>query len=157
MSLTTSEIVTLVDRFQNRELTPAEWTHQAHLIVGSWYVWHHGAERALPLLRASIRALNESLGVANTADSGYHETVTGFYVHMIQVYLAEAGAQLEARDDLPPDLISELLASPLAARTVALQYYSRDLINSQRARREWVEPDVAPLPELGAAPSPASE
>jgi hypothetical protein len=44
----------LVEAFRAATLPRAEWTHEAHLRVGAWHVHHHGAEGALPLLRAAL-------------------------------------------------------------------------------------------------------
>ena len=65
----------LVMAFVRRSLAKSEWTHAAHLAVGLWYLRHRRAEvqEGLP---AAIRASNEATDVANTPESGYHETIT---------------------------------------------------------------------------------
>ena len=159
------DIDRLVGRFRDCELTHAEWTHRAHLIVGLWHVWHHGPDRALVLLRERIRRLNRSLGVANTDDSGYHETVTRFYVHVLdrcRVELHGEDAGPESRGELPTGLCVEVSDRLMADREIALRYYSRELLVSTRARREWVEPDLAPLsdavvPETGTESDSGTE
>ncbi|MFL5475043.1 MAG: hypothetical protein ACJ8A6_05045, partial [Gemmatimonadales bacterium] len=41
--------------------------------------------------------------------------------------------------------VEVLLASPLAHKNALLRYYSRELLMSVAARREWNGPDLRPL------------
>lgn len=138
-----AELDAFVLRFQWCTVPKAEWTHHAHLAVGTWHVQRLGAAAALPVLRAGIRALNESNGVANTETNGYHETITCAYVHLIAGFLAGGppATTLALR-------VQALLGSPLARKDALLGYYSRDLLFSPRARRQWILPDLQPLPSL---------
>ena len=78
-----------VARFRERTLPKSEWTHAAHLSVGAWHVHRYGVEEAVNRLRQGIRALNDSHGTANTDSSGYHETITRAYAHLIAEFLSE--------------------------------------------------------------------
>jgi hypothetical protein len=130
----------LVAGFLDGTLSKAQWTHQAHLIVGAWHVHHHGAAAALDHLRTRIKRLNDHHGTVNSPTSGYHETITRAYVAILAAYLRECDAK--ALDQA----ITRLLASPLADNKVLLAYYSADLLFSARARLEWAAPDLTPLP-----------
>jgi hypothetical protein len=136
------DIELLARRFADRSLPRTEWTHQAHLQVGLWYVHQRGAA-ALDLLRAGIRRLNEAHGTPNTESSGYHETITAAYVRSIALFLTTCSpeATLQERAEA-------LLAGPLGARDVLLRCYSREVLFSARARAEWITPDLAPLAAL---------
>jgi hypothetical protein len=130
----------LVAAFRACTLPKAAWTHHAHLRVGTWHVHHHGPAAALPLLRAGIRRLNDSHGTVNSAMSGYHETITAAYVLLLDEFLRAFDA------DVPLDRRADLLVdTPLADRAALLSFWSRDLLMSERARAEWVPPDLAPL------------
>ena len=132
----TSETERLVERFIARTLPKAEWTHHAHLRVGTWHVVKHGADGALPLLRERISEYNESVGTRNTDDSGYHETVTAFYVRAIAATIAD-------RDSATPiDTLAELVIARIGARDYPLRYYTKERLFSVEARRTWVEPDI---------------
>ena len=130
----------LAERFTVCGLSKPEWTHQAHLTVGLWHVSRFGPVRALPMLRARIRRLNDSHGTVNSETSGYHETVTAAYVRLLDQFLAAGYRTLPLRDSC-----AALLASPLADRDVLLRFYSKAVLMSPTARREWVEPDLALL------------
>ena len=69
-------IAAFIDDFEARRLQKSRWTHQAHLLVGLWYLSRHEPAEALAMVRERIRAHNESVGTPNTDRSGYHE-VTG--------------------------------------------------------------------------------
>ncbi len=138
---TRDEFADLLWRFRRRTLPKSSWTHAAHLAVGLWHVRRYGPERALPLLRARIRRLNDAHGTPNSETQGYHETITRAYVGLIAALL---GA-------LPPgtpviDCVRSLFASPVSAKDALLMYYSKDRLMSVEARRQWIEPDRRPLP-----------
>ena len=130
----------LAARFTALTLPKEEWTHAAHLTVGSWHVDRYGAAEALTRLRDGIRRLNESHGNVNTPTSGYHETITAAYVTLLAAYLdgCPPGLSLAAR-------VEQLLAGPLAARDMLFTFYSRERLLSVDARAGWIEPDLAPL------------
>jgi hypothetical protein len=98
------------------------------------------AEAALATLRERIRRYNESLGNQNTDTDGYHETVTRFYVILIDRFVAAADLTRDL-DALADDLIARL-----GFRGLPLDYYSADRLFSVEARCAWLPPDLAPLP-----------
>lgn len=120
----------------DQTLPKAEWTHQAHLRAGLWHVLQHGPAAALELLRSRISSYNESVGTQNTDTSGYHESITRFYVIVIDRFLA-------ANDRAMPidDLATRLLAD-YGDRRLPMRYYSEGRLFSPVARRSWVEPDL---------------
>lgn len=129
----------LVEQFAAATLPAAQWTHQAHLAVGTWHVVHFGPAEALPRVRAGILRLNEAHGTPNTDTRGYHETITRAYVELLAAFVS---------DGKPTDVaghVRAVLASPLAQKEALLAYYTRERLMSVEARRQWVEPDVAPL------------
>ena len=120
-------------------LPKPEWTHEAHLRAGLWHVHAHGAVAALPLLRQRISAYNESVGTANTDTSGYHETLTRFYVTVIDRFLATADRKLGL------DRLARQLLAVYGDRKLPLHHYSKGRLGSPVARRSWVEPDLRPI------------
>jgi hypothetical protein len=136
---TSDELDDLVARFRARTLSKEEWTHRAHLAVGTWHVHEHGPDQALELLRHGITRLNEAHGTVNGDNSGYHETVTRAYVRLLSDFIGtQSGVALS-------DCVQALLVSPLAEKTALFRYYSRNSLGSVTARKGWVEPDLEPL------------
>jgi hypothetical protein len=129
----------LIERFRGAALPAGEWTHRAHLAVGTWHVYHHGADAALDLMRAGILRLNEHHGTPNTDTRGYHETITRAYLVLIGEVLARIPRTT------PAAAVSCVLQDPIAVAGVLLHYYARDTLMSVAARRAWVEPDRQPL------------
>jgi hypothetical protein len=130
----------LVSKFIACRLPREEWTHLAHLRVGAWHVYHEGRDAALALLRARIRGLNAHHGTPNSGTSGYHETITVAYVHLIDELLAEFPEATPL-----PTRVDVLASGPLADKDLLLGFWSRALLFSERARSVWVPPDRAPL------------
>lgn len=133
------DLLRLIEGFANRTLPCHEWTHQAHLIVGLWYCSRHEADAATSILRDSIKQYNIACGKQNTDTSGYHETITRFYVWYIKRYL-------ETTD--PQQSLVELVNDFCAHHTESsspLEFYSKDRLTSVEARLGWLEPDLRPL------------
>ena len=123
----------------DRTLPKAEWTHHAHLRAGLFHVMAHGPIVALELLRDRISSYNESVGTANTDSSGYHETITRFYVIVIDRFLSTADRSLD------PDALAQQLIGAYGDRRLPLHHYSESRLFSPVARRSWVEPDLRPI------------
>jgi hypothetical protein len=134
------EILDIVERFRARTLPKERWTHQAHLVVGLWFVLNRPSSLVLDELRRGISSYNLSVGTANTDSDGYHETITAFYVWAIRKFVSET-------ETGTPLLVqaNDLLASRYAASSFPFGYYSHDRLLSVTARRRWVDPDLASL------------
>lgn len=132
-------IEALVADFLARRLPRHRWTHHAHLAVGLWMVRRHGEAGALERLRQQIRAHNKAVGIDNTADSGYHETLTRLWVQAIAAHHAA-----HPRASLA-DSFTLLLHTPLASPHWPLRHYTPERLFSPEARASWLEPDRAPL------------
>jgi hypothetical protein len=130
------DIETFVRDFEACTLPKPRWTHQAHLLVGLWYLSRHTPSEALNIVRERIRAYNVAVGTANTDTGGYHETITRLYLDGIAAHMARYGTPSLA------DSLALLLESPLARSDWPLEFYSSERLFSEQARRQWVEPDL---------------
>jgi hypothetical protein len=130
----------IVREFIARTLPKSAWTHQAHLRVGLWHALQYPDAAALELLRERISTYNEATGVPNTAHSGYHETITRFYLHVIRVFLRS----VDLSD--PIDELAHALIEQWGDKNLPLRHYSPHRLFSAEARRAWLEPDLVPLP-----------
>ena len=126
--------------FLARILPSAEWTHEAHLATTTYLLLRHPEIDIDAELPGFIRRYNESVGGVNSDTEGYHETITRVFLHGARLFLGEA----EASEPLH-DLVNELLLSPMGRREWPLRFYSRELLLSVEARREFVAPDIAAL------------
>lgn len=120
----------------SRTLPKYRWTHAAHFAAALWLL----DLNATPALPGLIRAYNESVGVKNTDSSGYHETITQASIRAARHFRTQ-------REQLPLFAVcNELMASSFGCSQWVLAHWSRELIFSAKARRQWIEPDLVPLP-----------
>ena len=132
----------IFEAFSSGELPPEEWSHEAHMQVGLWYLLNHTTDEAMQRLRQGIIDYNHACGIANTESSGYHETVTRFYCAIIAHFLK---SQDRSR---PVDELAQRLVDQYGEKRLPLKYYSKELLRSPKARLEWVEPDLRPIPDV---------
>jgi hypothetical protein len=127
-----------LDGFERGTLPKASWTHAAHLAMATWYLLTFPEGAAIDRVRTGIQHYNECVGTANTEDSGYHETLTMFWLKMIGRFLEEnAGAGGGDKLDKVRCVVQEFGGR----RDLFKQYYSFDVVGSREARARWVPPD----------------
>jgi hypothetical protein len=78
-----SEINNLVAAFDNCNLPQSEWNHAAHLTIALWYLIHYEQNEAVNKIRDRIQKYNDINGIQNTKYSGYHETLTIFWMQIV--------------------------------------------------------------------------
>lgn len=136
-SFTSTDII--AREFCDCTLPKVQWTHAAHLQVGLWHLLHYSLTDAVVLLRERIQQYNVVYGVANTETSGYHETITQFYIKVIAYFLE---GQIVSK---PVDQLAEELVEQWGDRNLLFVYYSKERLMSQEARQQWIDPDITPL------------
>ena len=139
-----ARLVHLVTGLVQGTLAAADWTHEAHLAVGTWHVAHLGREAALDRLQQLIPRLNLALGNVNDDHHGYHETITVAFMRLVHDALRHTG----------PFVTSAAFCArhpELLEKSVLSRFYTKDRLRSPEAKREFVEPDLAPLPEATMA------
>jgi hypothetical protein len=130
----------LVDQFEKCVLPKEQWTHTAHFVMAAWYCVTIPLPGAVEKIRSGIMRYNVSVGGQNTDSSGYHETITLFHTTEIAHYLVTAGVT-----SLTDETLSVLLQQPFLEKDHILQFYSKELLMSTRARHCWVPPDKRPM------------
>jgi hypothetical protein len=134
------EVVELIRQFEACTLPRGRWNHRAHLTVALWYATHLEADDALDAVRRGILRLNEACGVVSTPTSGYHETITRFYMWVVGAFVkTERQGDWAAR--------ANRLIARYGEKDLPLRHYSKDRLMSPTARTRWVEPDLVPLPQ----------
>ncbi|GAC1415968.1 MAG: hypothetical protein NVSMB62_04830 [Acidobacteriaceae bacterium] len=131
---TADEIAEFLAEFERRTLPKARWTHAAHVLAGAWYVHELGEEDAICRMRENVSRYNLAVGGKNAPTSGYHETVTVFWIKVLAAV---------HRASVPTDRTS--FAVSAAERfgthsTLHERFYSFDVMASEEARRVWIEP-----------------
>jgi len=124
--------------FEDLSLPESAWTHRAHVVHLAWICLTQAApEAALERIRRGILRYNsEVLGRRHK----YHETVTTAFSRVVadRIESGESWERFAQRieDVLDPDA------------SILRRYYSDELLFSDRARQQFVEPDRQPLPEI---------
>ena len=138
--MTAIEAKELVHQFENGGLAKEKWTHEAHFIVALWYCCRQPLPQAIESIKEGIKKYNSSIGGENSDHSGYHETITVFYIRQIINYVLQTCVDKQFESKLKNLWLQEFLA-----KDFPLTYYSRELLMSKEARRNWLAPDLQPL------------
>jgi hypothetical protein len=140
-------------QFESGTLPYRHWTHRAHLRVAYCYLTRFGLEETIPKVTAGIRAYNRSQGIVDTLTSGYHETMTVAWIHLVVGMLGEygpsgaidsAGALADLGD--APSQVFLAAQTRLWEKNLLRLYYSRERLGSPQAKYHFVLPDLTPLP-----------
>jgi hypothetical protein len=91
-------------------------------------------------MRSGIIRYNEAVGTANTDTSGYHETLTCFWMATIAGFLDRRSFEGGL------DAVRAAVAAFGEDRERHKRYYPFDVARDVRARKEWVAPGGAISP-----------
>lgn len=136
---TIDEIKNLITSFNNCTLARSKWNHSAHLTVALWYLTQYEQKPAINLIRQSIQRYNAAMNIQTTLTSGYHETLTLFWIYMVHRYLS-----ISDRNS-PLVGLSNKLIHTFPDKNLPKEYYIQNLLMSWEARRRWTDPDLKPL------------
>lgn len=129
----------LVTEFINGTLPETKWTHRAHLIVCAHFLSSFEYYEAMLLIKRGIIQYNKAIGLENTTERGYHETLTLFWIWAVNTYLEDK------KDWTLEDKINGLLDSPFSKKYLPFFFYSEDHLFTGEARAIWIEPDQRSL------------
>ena len=120
------------------------WDHRAHVKVAYLILQEcHSLEEALERMRNGVKAYNAANDVPEGPLSGYNETTTHAFLHIMQ-------ATIEAYGELFPvasaDEFCDTHPQIMTSKLLRL-YYSPERCQHPDAKTRFVEPDLAPLPK----------
>lgn len=139
MTLLLAQIMEIASGVRDCTYPAARFHHREHCLATAYFLQAYPQTDWRQELPELIRRYNESMGGANTEDAGYHETITQFYIDAIEDFLnRHAGESIDAA-------CAALLASPIAGKNFALEFYSRERLFSREARRCYLPPDLKPF------------
>ena len=132
--ISANEIEAVVRGFEACTTDKDEFTHRDHLAVAVWYLRFDQA-RAVDLMRASLHRFLDHYGCRQN----FHETLTLFWIQLVQRALEEmtpGSSLLQA---------TNAVVTRLGDSRLAFEYYSKELVGSEAAKKGWVEPDLKSL------------
>jgi len=130
---------TFLKQFETAAWPLAEWHHQQHIKVAYLYLRRYPFEAAMARIREGIKAYNAAHKVPDELLSGYHETMTQAWMRLVDFTLCEYGPA-ESADSFYEQ------HPQLQQKKVLRFFYTKKLFTSARAKAEFVEPDLTPLP-----------
>ena len=135
---TENEVTDLVRSFEDATIAHDDWKHAEHLVVALYYLTRHDLATAHEKMKCGIlNLLQNGFKVDLTKEMPYHETITRFWMRAVAEFNASTnGASLLEK------------ANEVAYRwdkEYPLRFYTRDLLFSDRARADFVEPDLIDL------------
>jgi len=122
-------------QFEQLTLAEQEFSHLGHLRLAWLYLNKYDLPSAVVKTSKGITAYANSLG----ATDKFHPTLTEAIVRIMHSRLQPDDKSLDAYLDRNQDLVENMWA-------VLHEFYSPDLLFSDRAKREFVEPDLKPFP-----------
>lgn len=136
--MTDHQILALVYRLENCELSGSEFHHCEHLAVAVTYLYQCDLEAALEKMRTNL-----SRFAAHHGSTLYHETITRFWI-------------LQAKNHLNlhrclHDSVEEVVRA-CSNKNLIFEYYSRELLASTEAKQRWVAPDLRNLAGVQETP-----
>ena len=135
-----NEIYALLRSFEDATISRDEWKHGEHLTVAMCYIVRYDLETATDKMRSGIlHLLEKGYGLDLTKEMPYHETITVFWMRTAYAF-----------DLLHKDLTFVAKVNKLCEKfdkDHPLKFYSREVLFSDRARSEYVGPDLAPFDE----------
>ncbi len=132
---TETSLAAFIAGFEDGTYRKAMWTHQAHVVMAAHYLTTYTVPEATRIIRAGIPAYNVAQGGKNTEDSGYHETLTIFWIWVVAGFLATL-------PEGTPRLQMIGAAAERFGRDAAFheRFYGYNVIDDVEARRTWVPP-----------------
>ena len=129
-----SEIAKLVRGFESCAIGKDDFSHRDHVAVAVWYLFQD-SEQATNLMRASLLRFLDHYDCRKN----YHETLTQFWILLVQRTLKELGPGLSLLE------ATNAVVAALNDSKIAFEFYGKEVVESAVARETWVEPDLRKL------------
>jgi hypothetical protein len=129
-----------LEQFETYAWPLEDWHHRQHIKVAYLYLSRYPFETAMSRIRERIKAYNLAHNIPDLPTSGYHETMTQAWMRLVNSTIRQFGPAESA------DVFFE--RSPqLSEKKILRLFYSADVFMSPRAKFEFLESDLIPLPK----------
>jgi hypothetical protein len=126
--------------FEAGAFAPADFSHRAHVRLAYVYLAESDVELALERMRAALVGFLCVHGIPATK---YHATLTRAWILAVDHFLHRT-RESRSGDDF-------IARNPVLLDTrIMLTHYSADLLFSDEARAQFVEPNLDPIPRYAA-------
>lgn len=139
----TIEDVRLLEAFESKTLSLDQWNQTTHVSIAFLYLQQYELEEAILRMKQGVIAFNEHNKIEESETSGYNETTTVAFMCIIDSVMKNYDRVFpvdNSRDfcETHPQLLS---------KHILRLFYSPERRMDPRAKQEFVEPDLAPLPK----------
>lgn len=134
-------------QFDSGGVMPAQFDHRAHLRLAYVHLAVHGPEHAVHTFRHSLQGFLQRHRID---PAKFHETLTQAWLSAVWYFMQRFGDTSSSEDFLGK---SAALHDP----KVMLTHYSKEVLFSDDARREFVAPDLDPIPAGVRSAAPRHE
>ncbi len=130
-----------IAEFESGGIALADWDHRGHVRF-AWIALNIEPrfDRAMDRIRCGLKThLAKAIEAGATPEFGYHESITRFWLRLVERTMREDPAHKESGPfcEAHPELLDKRLLS---------RHYSKGLLASEHARQHYVEPDMEPMP-----------
>lgn len=142
MNLLSDADVSFGRLFDAGGLSPASFDHKAHLRLAYVHLVTHGPDGAVTTFRRSLQGF---LGHHQIDSAKFHETLTQAWLQAVWYFMQRYGDTANSDEFLTKCQV-------LHDANVMLTHYSREVLFGEEARRQFVAPNLDPIPR-SATPS----
>lgn len=122
-------------QFENCELDPSEFSHEAHLRLAWIHINKYGIEKAIHNVQAQLLNFVKHAG----AEGKYNKTLT------IAALKAVYHFMLKSKSENFNDFIAEFPRLKTNFKDLINSHYGIDVFNSEKAKKKFLEPDLLPF------------
>jgi hypothetical protein len=126
--------------FEAGAYAPADFSHRAHVRLADVYLAGSDVDLALERMRAALVSFLSHHGIPA---SKYHATLTRAWILAVHHFMHRSPEATSADDFIERNPL-------LLDSKIMLTHYSADLLFSDQARADFVEPDLDPIPRHAA-------
>ena len=119
--------------------TGSDFNHAAHVQLARFYLVQHGFEEGALRFERALKGFAAHLGVPGK----FHATITRAFLVLI-----DDGLQKSPRDEGWNGFRARQRAMLDGGSSLLSTYYTTRRLNSSKARSEFMQPDLRPLPGL---------
>jgi hypothetical protein len=129
------EVLEVVRKFESCEYAPDDFKHRLHLTVALVYLLESPYAGALERMRRGLRRFVEHHKLSGV----YHETLTVFWVRRVLAFKERADGTRGLAH------LANELNEACADSRVVFDYYTKERLDSDKARAYWLDSDLKPL------------
>src|SRR3954470_22288518 len=129
------DVLEVVRKFESCEYAPDDFKHRLHLTVALAYLLDSSYAEALERVRVSLHRFIKHHKLSGV----YHETLTVFWTRRVLAFVEQSD-----RTRGLTQLANELNDACADSRLV-FDYYTKERLESDKARRYWLDSDLKPL------------